>query len=426
MVSLRLAIISLILLVASITVSNHDVTASHAKTSQSDHARFIDIAVGPDHVCGILIDHTVRCWGRNDSGQANSPQGAFRFITTSRHNSCGITTENETICWGRDVHTFQTSETYASIGLGNDFICGLKTDGSVECWDRTTEYTVHSTLEFSDISIGHRHGCGIRVDRTVQCWGINIHGQAINNHGQANPPPGQFDQISAGVDQTCGLKIDGKISCWGVPWHGRLDAPTGSFSFVATQWDHSCAISADGSIVCWGNDHLDATLPPQGTFQSIGVGAHFGCGIRQQDDVVVCWGVLESPFAVPELTEMPAPPTTNIEVRDGDQAGEVVVSWDAVPEATYYRIGHINLTTDYPLAKASTTGEWRAAFLFSDVNAKNFTVEDGRAQHTIRRLERGSVYAFTVHTTSDANYDLTYGGQFRWPCLPCWAYHTIP
>jgi len=36
------------------------------------------------------------------------------------------------------------------------------------------------------------------------------------------------------------------------------------------------------------------------------------------------------------------PPVTNIEVREGDNPGEVVVSWDAVPEATYYRIGYVN------------------------------------------------------------------------------------
>ena len=102
------------------------------------------------------------------------------------------------------------------------------------------------------------------------------------------------------------------------------------------------------------------------------------------------------------------------------------MSWDAVPEATYYRIGYVNMKSDYPQAKASATGEWRAAFLFSDVNTRNFTVTDGRVEYTVKRLERGANHAFTVHTTGDASYTgLVNGGQFRWPDAPnYWQYHT--
>ena len=122
-----------------------------------------------------------------------------------------------------------------------------------------------------------------------------------------------------------------------------------------------------------------------------------------------------------------APPATNIAVRDGPNAGEVIVSWDAVPEATYYRVGYVNMKSDYPQAKASVTGEWRAAFLYSDVNALNFAVINGRVEYTVKRLERGAYHAFTVHTTSDASYaGLINSGQFRWPDAPdYWQYHTV-
>ena len=80
--------------------------------------------------------------------------------------------------------------------------------------------------------------------------------------------------------------------------------------------------------------------------------------------------------SVPSAPErIVAPPTANIAVRDGNSAGQVIVSWDAVPEATYYRIGSVNMKTDYPAAKASASGEWRSAFVYSDVNAINFPVE---------------------------------------------------
>ena len=142
------------------------------------------------------------------------------------------------------------------------------------------------------------------------------------------------------------------------------------------------------------------------------------------------WGYGLATLPHPSVPSAPerivAPPTANIAVRDGNSAGQVIVSWDAVPEATYYRIGSVNMKTDYPAAKASASGEWRSAFVYSDVNAINFTVENGRVEYTIRRLERGARHAFTVHTTSDATYGLTYGGRFRWPSGDYWVYHIVP
>lgn len=63
-------------------------------------------------------------------------------------------------------------------------------------------------------------------------------------------------------------------------------------------------------------------------------------------------------------------PVANIQLRGGPNPGEVVVSWDVVPQATYYRIGYVNMAEDYPLAKASVTGEWISAFIYVDVNTR--------------------------------------------------------
>ena len=52
-----------------------------------------------------------------------------------------------------------------------------------------------------------------------------------------------------------------------------------------------------------------------------------------------------------------APATGNIAVSDGVNPGEVVISWDAVPQATHYRIGYVNMVQDYPLAKARGSKE---------------------------------------------------------------------
>ena len=129
----------------------------------------------------------------------------------------------------------------------------------------------------------------------------------------------------------------------------------------------------------------------------------------------------------------PPPPTGNIAVRVGDHPGEAVVSWDVVPRATHYRIGYVNMEVDYHLAKASCTGEWIDAFVYTDVNAWNIPVENGRAEYTVRRLSPGARHAFTVLTGNDF-IDSGSGGsvrsEFFWPGNPRWKFlpgrNTLP
>ena len=124
-----------------------------------------------------------------------------------------------------------------------------------------------------------------------------------------------------------------------------------------------------------------------------------------------------------------APATGSIAVWDGVNPGEVVISWDAVPQATHYRIGYVNMVQDYPLAKASFTGEWIEAFVYVDVNARNFTVSGDRVQYTLRRLAQGDQHAFTV-LTSDNFVDTGGGGSvsstFFWPPTGSrWEFHEV-
>ena len=130
----------------------------------------------------------------------------------------------------------------------------------------------------------------------------------------------------------------------------------------------------------------------------------------------------------PAFAQDGAPATRNIAIRDGVNPGEVVVSWDAVPQATHYRIGYVNMIQDYPLAKASATGEWIEAFVYVDVNARNFTESGGRVAYTLRRLAQGDRHAFTVLTSSNhVNTEESFNSEFSWP-VPAserWKFHVV-
>ena len=126
-----------------------------------------------------------------------------------------------------------------------------------------------------------------------------------------------------------------------------------------------------------------------------------------------------------EPVEPALEPTGNIAVRDGAVSGEVIVSWDAVPEATHYRIGYVNMETDYVIAKARPTGEWIEAFIYVDVNAVNFPPVNGRVEYTVPRLASGVRHAFTVLTSDDTvNITEYISGKFNWPSNPRWKFHT--
>ena len=132
----------------------------------------------------------------------------------------------------------------------------------------------------------------------------------------------------------------------------------------------------------------------------------------------------------PTLTPTPTPdvvaPTTDIIVRDGTNPGEVIVSFDAVPDATHYRIGYVNMETDYPLAKGSTTGDWINAFVYVDEDARNLQVSNGRAEYTVRRLTQGVRHAFTVLASGDVVNNREYlEGRYLWPSSPRWQFHTV-
>ena len=107
---------------------------------------------------------------------------------------------------------------------------------------------------------------------------------------------------------------------------------------------------------------------------------------------------------VPAAAQGAAPPAANVRVVNGVNPGEVVITWDAVPEATYYRFGYVNMVTDYPVAKAN--GNWMEAFIYVDI------VNRGQTSYTLRRLEPGARHAFSV-LTNNSRY-----GEPTWPFKP--------
>jgi alpha-tubulin suppressor-like RCC1 family protein len=83
------------------------------------------IAAGRSHVCAILSDHGVKCWGDNSSGQLGQGDTNPRGMTAADMQA--LTEVN-----------LGTGRTATAISVGQDHSCADLDDGTVKCWGQNT------------------------------------------------------------------------------------------------------------------------------------------------------------------------------------------------------------------------------------------------------------------------------------------------
>ena len=120
---------------------------------------------------------------------------------------------------------------------------------------------------------------------------------------------------------------------------------------------------------------------------------------------IIFVAVIGSP--VPTEAQSTAAPPTNIRAVNGFNPGEVIITWSAAHGANHYRVGCVNMHRDYPRAKATNTGRWQQAFVYSDLDAPNLS--PNQPTHTIYGLQEGAYHACTV-LSNDSPY-----GRPTWP-----------
>ena len=247
---------------------------------------------------------TRKIWDRRDGTLLLAPQeGGFdapKFVYTISENECDR--------YEPDGQSF----TFTAIGVGALYTCGLKTDGSIACWDNRYA-TPPADLPpqdigpnwqipegpFASISVGSEHACGVKTDGSVACWGKN-------GSGEAAPPEGSFTFVSAGPGTSCGVKTDATVVCWGNRYRdfqGKTSTPPEDpFISVDTDGSYACGVMTDGHIACWGNRTPgiwgSAERPKEaerlaslraGSFVSVNTGGHYACGVKANGSVL-CWG----------------------------------------------------------------------------------------------------------------------------------------
>ncbi len=158
--------------------------------------RLATIAASREHVCALLPDGEVACWGAGHGGQVAPGivenqarpvkvpgiKGAIALSVNSRM-SCALHSDGEIACWGTIANQPQ-NELLRTRRLGKviqmitdgygDELCGLRADGTVACLDGAGDIkTAPRMLDIDDalsLSRGRLELCALRANKSLVCW----------------------------------------------------------------------------------------------------------------------------------------------------------------------------------------------------------------------------------------------------------------
>jgi alpha-tubulin suppressor-like RCC1 family protein len=272
------------------------------------------VASGYSHTCGVKKDHSLWCWGANDSGQLGDGTTTNRTlpvqvtalgtsvaeVSVGDLYTCARKTDGTLWCWGNNasgqlgnstaVDTSTPTQVtalgtgVAEISAGDLFACARKTDGSVWCWgsgplgDGTgtpalAPVQVPGLSGVAQISTGDGAACARKTDGSLWCWGFNTFGIVGDGTTNDQLSPVQVTTLGSSVSCVsvgdlfaCATKSDGTVWCWGTNDKGELGDGTttnhyapaavsglpGQASSVVANGRHACSVLTDGRLFCWG------------------------------------------------------------------------------------------------------------------------------------------------------------------------------
>lgn len=225
---------------------------------------YSDIAVGGQFACASDLSGSVTCEigydHIDDFGQFSPPSGALSGIDADAWQSCGLRYDGSLECWGWEWEDQRerTEGTFSSVEVGTYMSCGVTPDGLVRCWGDAPgldDSWVPGDRRFVSVSVGPRNACAVDSFGVPFCWGGRVPGPLTIPEGM------RFLGVAAGSEVSCGVTIDRTLACWIVeaatPETESLieDVPKGkSWKLVRTSGGLACALDTQGRMACWGPD----------------------------------------------------------------------------------------------------------------------------------------------------------------------------
>jgi len=281
------------------------------------------VGAGDNHTCAIRSDGTAWCWGSNAFGQLGDGTTDDRITPVEVVPSSGAKLPRFTAIVGGDTHT-------CALGIDHTVWCwGHNDSGQLGNGGNGSTSDFHDAVQVSNLSgataiaSGAAHTCAI-AGGSVSCWGNNAAGQ-IGNNGTVNVSQPQTVSglsnvmvIAAGGFSTCAIDGQNQLWCWGDNGHGQLadgsrtqrlspnPAMVQGAAGVAVGDGFSCVLAvptSGGGVTCFGlnnigqigtpvdsGDHLNgSSIGFKGAAVSVVARTDFACLIDTEKQVW-CWG----------------------------------------------------------------------------------------------------------------------------------------
>ena len=230
----------------------------------TDASVYTSISAGSDHTCAINLEGDIHCWGKEDDGRAdNQTDGPYIAVAAGEAHTCALRKSGAAACWGNNDYGQATppggdfvQHNYVAITAGTEHTCGLKNSGTILCWGNEADgrTTVSPRLRPADvmsnisvIAAGGATTCAL-AEGATHCWGKTV---ITNTGGTLSKFAGAAFTITASRFHTCAIRDDGTVECWGDNDHGQADPPPGEFTAITSGTWHTCGIRTDGTAQCW-------------------------------------------------------------------------------------------------------------------------------------------------------------------------------
>jgi alpha-tubulin suppressor-like RCC1 family protein len=218
---------------------------------------------GREFSCALMIVGTVKCWGSNVQHQlgvaapslskvpvdvvditGTSPAFTAQKISVGNEHVCALMANFTVMCWGDN----------GSDELGDQSVSPPSSSAT------PLRVTLPGGALALDVAAGGDFTCAVTdavgAAGAVQCWGNNDLGQVDPNTipiGSAVPVPvigfegiptvpTQASKVTAGFGHACARESSGDISCWGddIDGQGLFASTTGHIIGLSASWFHTC------------------------------------------------------------------------------------------------------------------------------------------------------------------------------------------
>lgn len=171
---------------------------------------------GNPSFCGIDADDGLHC-----SYDAGSLQVAADADILNM--ACALTLEGEVVCFGvNDTVTWEGGAGWERVAAGGLAACAWNEGGAIACEDvfqHVADWSPPST-GYVEVSMSFQAACGMKADGSVQCWGPESDA-LITDY----PSDTGFTGLAVASNHACVLTPAGEGLCWGSDINGKLDVP---------------------------------------------------------------------------------------------------------------------------------------------------------------------------------------------------------